>query len=241
VKDYFRDAGWDTAPGETRQYFLFHRRRYEYLLSILDRLLGRLAESRRGEPIHVLDIGLSPLTRAIRANWPETALDTLGFADPRYGPDGGKHYEWDLNEAQRRDRWPALGPWDIIVFAEVLEHLHTAPGLVLGCVASWLRPGGYLLLQTQNAVSLAKRLMLLFGRHPYEMIREDPVNPGHFREYTAGELRALAAKAGLETREITVQNYFLASGWRTRMLKLASNCLPPAFREGITMVLQKPV
>ncbi|MCW5977790.1 MAG: class I SAM-dependent methyltransferase [Bryobacteraceae bacterium] len=234
MKNYFQGAGWEEAADDGGEYFRFHRRRFEYLLSTLDRLIAG-----RG-PVRVLDIGLSPLTRAIAAHWPEAAVDSLGFPDVRYRLDGGQHYEWDLNEAQRPELWPAIGPWDVIVFAEVLEHIHAAPSLVLACLASWLRTGGYLLLQTPNAASLTKRVMLLLGRQPYEMIRESSLNPGHFREYTVAELKSLATDAGLEAVHVSVQNYFRDAGWGAKAARTISRCLPPTFRDGITMVLQKP-
>ena len=48
------------------------------------------------------------------------------------------------------------------------------------------------MVSTPNALWLKHRIKLLMGRHPYELIREDKGNPGHFREYTAGELGDIA-------------------------------------------------
>ncbi|MDP9149663.1 MAG: hypothetical protein M3O36_06955 [Myxococcota bacterium] len=44
------------------------------------------------------------------------------------------------------------------MFAEVLEHLHTAPELVLAFLRRLLLPQGLLILQTPNAASLSKRI-----------------------------------------------------------------------------------
>ena len=63
--------------------------------------------------------------------------------------------------------------------------------------------GGVLVVQTPNAVSLPRRLAMLGGRNPYELIREDATNPGHFREYTAAELRRYAAVAGLAVESLS--------------------------------------
>jgi hypothetical protein len=54
-----------------------------------------------------------------------------------------------------------------IVFAEVIEHLFTAPELVLAYLHELLVPRGQLLLQTPNAASLRKRLKLALGRNPF--------------------------------------------------------------------------
>ena len=71
-----------------------------------------------------------------------------------------------------------MGPYDVIVFAEVIEHLYTAPELVLPYLRELLVLGGVLLLQTPNAVSLRKRAKLLLGVNPFERIRTERDNPG---------------------------------------------------------------
>jgi trans-aconitate methyltransferase len=218
----------------------FHKSRYEYLLSKLERLLVGVRQTRPEGQIRILDVGLSMLTQAIVLNWTEAVVDTVGFADARYHSARGNHYQWDLNEAQYRDKWLDIGPYDIIVFAEVLEHLYTAPRLVLSCLAAWLRPGGCLLIQTPNAASLSRRVALLMGRNPYEMIRENPTNPGHFREYTVAELKSIAKAAGLDVAEVAVRNYFSPPGWRDQLYRRACDCLPASFRDGITMAPIKP-
>jgi hypothetical protein len=136
--------------------------------------------------------------------------------------------------------------------AEVLEHLYTAPQLVLGFVKSLLRPNGFLILQTPNAASLPKRLKLFFGRHPYEKIRTDPRNPGHYREYTISELRALAEEFGFRVERCVTAFYFDAryahdeSGSGTGgalfggLKNVVYRVLPPSLREGITVVWRAP-
>ena len=76
--------------------------------------------------------------------------------------------------------------------AEVIEHLYTAPEIVLKCIKKIIKQNGYFIIQTPNAASLSKRMKLMFqGRNPYEMIRVDHNNPGHFREYTVDELEKI--------------------------------------------------
>ena len=83
-----------------------------------------------------------------------------------------------------------------MVFAEVIEHLHTSPLHSLNFVRGLVAESGVVILQTPNAVSLPKRLKVLGGRNPYEQIRADPSNPGHFREYTLRELEGYARETG---------------------------------------------
>jgi 2-polyprenyl-3-methyl-5-hydroxy-6-metoxy-1,4-benzoquinol methylase len=135
--------------------------------------------------------------------------------------------------------------------AEVLEHVHTAPSLVLRFVASLLRPGGLLVLQTPNAVALGKRVGVLLGRNPYHLIREDPGVPGHFREYTRAELCRYLDGAGFAVEACHRRSYFdlrhhraLRPGERARwpwyVKELLYRIAPPALRTGITVVARRP-
>ena len=94
------------------------------------------------------------------------------------------------------------------MFAEVLEHLYTAPELVLPYLRELLVPGGVLLLQTPNAVAFRKRAKMVLGVNPFERIRTERDNPGHFREYTASELRELLVGAGFSVDRVWMKHYF---------------------------------
>jgi hypothetical protein len=230
--------------GTDTGYLAFHAPRYQFLLKLVDAHLPP-----RGE---VLDIGLSPFTRLLREHI-GGPVDTLGL-EPTSGIPDGTHYEFDLNAlgdgSQAR---PPLHDYDVIVFAEVLEHLHTSPLTVLGFLHQSLARDGVLILQTPNAASLFKRIRLLFGVQPYEMIRENRRNPGHFREYTVGELRTLAQQTGFEPLAIARRYYFDARfadidetgrGGRSRpvigsLKNVVYAALPAFLREGVTIVLRK--
>jgi SAM-dependent methyltransferase len=221
-------------------YLAFHAPRYRAVLDLLSGYVGPKSG--------VLDIGRSSLTDLIARAF-SVRVDSLGFALD--GPTAtGRHFHFDLNAAQSAASWRRdLGPYDVVVMAEVIEHIHTAPSLVLGFVRSLVAGGGILVLQTPNAAALHKRMKLLLGRNPYEMIREDVTDPGHFREYTRGELRGLAAGAGFEVVTTIAGNYFdyrfsrhahgafHEDGLR-RAINVAYALLPGRLRPGITMVLR---
>ena len=82
---------------------------------------------------------------------------------------------------------------------------------------SWrpLAPGGHLILQTPNATALAKRIRMLFGRNPYDPIREESGNPGHFHEHTVDELVRAVDEAGLEVTRVLTENYSTTAHGRT--------------------------
>ena len=48
---------------------------------------------------------------------------------------------------------------------------------------------------------------MLKGDNPYEMIRKDNTNPGHFREYTANELLKISQEIGLKCKNIEYNNF----------------------------------
>jgi SAM-dependent methyltransferase len=217
------------SRAEWRQYLAYHERRYRTLRSLALELLDGRAGPR------ILNVGPMFETALLRAAAGAT-VDTLGFANPVFPPrPGERHIESDLNEPDGK----ADGSYDLIVMAEVIEHLHTSPVTVLGHLAGWLRPGGALIVQTPNAVALHKRLRMLAGRNPLEPIRADASNPGHFHEYTLGELRQVAAGAGLAVGGVRAENYFGASP-AARAYGALGRALPPSLRHGITIWLRRP-
>jgi SAM-dependent methyltransferase len=169
-------------------YCAFHAPRYAALLTLLDGYLTSPAMS-------VLDIGESPLTDLLHDRY-GVAVDTLGFLGD--GPrEHGRRWWFDLNLAASDQQWRTDMPrYDLVVMAEVIEHLHVAPRAVLAFIRSLLAPSGVLVVQTPNAVALHKRIEMLGGRNPYEEIRETQNDPGHFREYTKRELVAAVQEAG---------------------------------------------
>jgi len=236
-----------TEPAANPGYLAFHRPRFDFVLRLVEAAIkGEVTLPRA----RILDIGPSPLTDMLRSRL-DVPVDTLGL-EPERNTGAGTHFRFDLNDAQERDRWRRdVGPYDVIVFAEVIEHLYTAPELVLDYLASLLSPGGVLLLQTPNAVSLRKRVKLAFGRNPFEPIRVSRSNPGHFREYTLAELAGLLSRAGFRIRRHWIRFYFDARYARhhtgheaPRALRgLVSNAiyrlLPPSLREGITIIAER--
>jgi SAM-dependent methyltransferase len=186
--------------GDDCGYTAFHAPRYALVLE-------ELASRGVGPETRLLDIGRSRLTELLHERF-GCRVDSLGFP-----PDGdtpqGRHFQFDLNRSQRREDWRTeLPQFDVIVMAEVIEHLYTAPQHVLAFLTTLMAPSGFLFLQTPNAADLTRRLKLVLGRNPYEMIREDDTNPGHFREYTARELRRLAEGAGLRVERLSTHSYF---------------------------------
>lgn len=142
----------------------------------------------------------------------------------------------DLNffDAQSIDQ-----KFDLIVCAEVIEHLYTSPKKLLHNFAKLLIPNGFLIIQTPNAVSLRKRLLMLLGKNPFEVPRENLNNPGHYREYTPQEIKQLAQEAGFIVEKLITDEYFEFPSLTSKIYRIFKNIIPPKLRSGITIILKK--
>ena len=125
----------------------------------------------------------------------------------------------------------------IIMMGEIIEHLSTAPELVLLFLKTFMNSGGYLIIGTPNAVSLQKRIGMVKGNNPYELIRINNTNPGHFREYTGNELDRMCRNTGFTVVELEYHNFNNAKG-KLRRLKQALCRAIPQFRDFLSIVCQ---
>lgn len=91
------------------------------------------------------------------------------------------------------------GPFDVVMFADVLEHLAN-PSEMLGLASSGLKPGGWVLISVPNAVHWIMRWQILFGRFDYADcgIRDAT----HLRWFTRATIVRLLDFSGFETVEV---------------------------------------
>lgn len=216
-------------------YLAHHAARFDFV----ERLAQRLCPSRASA---VLDIGRSELSYRLAAHYDRVV--TLGFplsnsfqheTRSAHSREPDDHVVFDLNQSGEAEI-PTAERFDLILFAEVIEHLHTAPELSLHALAQVMKPSGYLICQTPNAATITNRRQLLMGRNPFERIRFHSTNPGHFREYTREELVQMGNVAGLKTVEHHFVNYFPLG--RLAWLK-SLFAVVPTFRQGQTIVYQR--
>lgn len=207
-------------------YLRTHARRYALLLD----LVAELARE------SILVVGPSFESAMLRERLPGARVNTLGWLDHRFPlREGERHIELDLNASE----YPELEPHDVVLCCEVIEHLHVPASRVLRFLATGLAADGHLVLQTPNATALPKRIRMLLGRNPYEPIRDEAGNPGHFHEYTVPELRVEFAAAGLEVTRLLTVNYFDHGSRKNRAYRAVGRLLPPTLREGITVVARR--
>lgn len=243
ILSYFQGREMDDV---SRSYLQTHAKRFAFLLDKVRFLRERCA---RTQGVTILDIGPSFFTEVLRKHFSNDTILTLGFDRPdnrgghfplSIAHEQGRHFHFDLNDAQCPEKWIAPPRQaEIVLLTEVLEHLHTAPTLVLTFVRTLVQDGGYLVIQTPNAASLKKRVKLVMGRNPYEMIRETAENPGHFREYTRSELLAIAHHCQFAVRSFDYENYFSCDASKGRIERLVRRVSVPSLRRHITMVVQK--
>ncbi|MBI5675435.1 MAG: methyltransferase domain-containing protein [Nitrospirae bacterium] len=236
ILDHFKDWNLDE---ESKGYVKFHCKRYEFLIKETIKWIDKIRITPPERTLKILDIGKAYQTEIIRNVLPETIVNTLGFEDSRFKARGrDRHFLFNLNDAQYPEKWPKTEKHDLIIMAEVIEHLYTSPLLVLKCVAGFLRNGGYLIMQTPNACSFNKRVEMLMGKNPFEQIRLSNTNPGHFREYTIEELLDIGIQSGFMPVEYSISNYFNCHGKEKFINKLTST-LSSRLRDGITICFEK--
>jgi Methyltransferase domain len=223
---------------EMTDYLRYNAPRYAWMLGRIEALLGDVRDRWPGEKIRVLDVAKSFQTELITRLVPDGRVDDLGYDDPRFeGDRRGAHIEYDLNHVRNRESWPQLEAYHLIVIAEVIEHLNVGPVSLLSFLASGLVPGGYLMVQTPNAVALHKRVRMLLGRPDIGPPDERSDGVAHLHEYTARELRAAGEEAGLTVARIDTANYF-GTKPAARAYNALGRVLPASLRHGLAVTFQ---
>lgn len=220
------------SNAESLDYLNFHVIRYLYLLQKILHFIPIQTKK-------ILDIGTGFEVDLMRSVF-EMPIDTLGFYHGGWESFADEtFYEVDLNNQDLLKK--AKAKYSLIIMAEVIEHLHSAPETVLHNIRNWLSTDGILIIQTPNAVSLPKRLKMFFGIHPFEKIRLNKDNPGHFREYTIHELVQICETAGYEVLEASAKNYFRPKNKLLQFLYSLEFLWPNSLRTGLTVVVRKEV
>jgi SAM-dependent methyltransferase len=89
--------------------------------------------------------------------------------------------------------------FDLVIFAETLEHLRLPPNKAFLKLNRAIKPGGLLVVTTPNFASLRNRLALLVGLNPTKWWPPlDDIYGTHTREYTMGEVKRFLLDAGFK-------------------------------------------
>jgi len=219
-----------SGPAAPHDYAAYHARRFACLLELVEQLAPPGAA--------ILEVGVGPFLGRLRARHAD--VTSLGFPLGTETAMDGPHIPFDL-EWTLQGRPIATGRrFDLVIFAEVVEHLNLPPEMPLAALRPVLKPDGRLIVQTPNAAALVKRLALVAGRHPYDPLRASRDDPGHIREYTRAELLAALGAAGFAVERHAYASHFarppLTPTRPGRAVVRALQALVPAFRDGQTVV-----
>jgi SAM-dependent methyltransferase len=101
---------------------------------------------------------------------------------------------------------------DIVFVGNVIEHLPQSPREFLADLRRILRPGGYIVVDTINAVDLRRRIKFLCGVSnwpPIEYLYPMETHHEHHKEYTLAELKTVLQLSGFEReRALAFEAFF---------------------------------
>lgn len=161
--------------------------------SVILRWLGE------GRGRRLLDVGAADglLSRQLtQRGWRVTAIE----GDPALAQAGARHCERMIPVNLDREIPVGEGPFDVIVYGDVLEHL-VDPLRVLVELDRCLVPGGFVIVSLPNIAHLWIRLLLLVGRFDY--LDRGILDHSHLRFFTERSMRAMLADAGLSIERFT--------------------------------------
>lgn len=157
--------------------------------------------------LRLLDLGAAGghLGRALRDRCAFLAGVEPDLSLPPSAHDG--YDEWRAVDATEAGDWAE--PFDVVVCADVLEHL-ARPELLLERIHAWLKPGGTLLVSLPNVANVSIRVGLLLGHFRYA--DRGILDRTHLSFYTLASARHLLESAAFRVRsaEPTAMPYELA-------------------------------
>ncbi len=171
-----------------------------------------------GRGRRALDVGAADgllSARLTAQGWRVTGIEH----DPVAAEAGARHCERMVVADLARELPGLDGPFDVIVYGDVLEHL-PEPLRVLVELNRWLAPGGFVVISIPNIAHLAIRLLFLAGYFTY--MDRGILDRTHLRFFTARSLRAFLVDAGLGIERFTATPAPLyevvPAGWQGRWL-----------------------
>jgi methionine biosynthesis protein MetW len=140
------------------------------------------------------------------------------------------------------------GPFDLIIFGDVLEHV-PGPASLLNLAKAGLAPGGIIAASVPNVAHWTVRVLLLFGRFDYKP--SGIMDATHLRWFTQKSFRSLFEHAGMKVLEMSPAAgtwmgvyelppfRFVPKGLRDKMVRWLARGWPRLF--GCQMVVRATV
>lgn len=192
-----------TGDDLQKEYGRFHRRRFFELFNHCAELVAGL------ESPMVLEFGVSGQTQMYKTFIPGIQLHVADYVKPGCCATGDMSIDesYSIDLTRRASRVASLipqGSFDLVIFAEVIEHLFANPIEIIGWLLTLLKPSGHLIITTPN----------MFSKHnmPVFMSYDNPLEPfpneddrvanshKHLREYSHIELLRFVQAAGGDTK-----------------------------------------
>jgi 2-polyprenyl-3-methyl-5-hydroxy-6-metoxy-1,4-benzoquinol methylase len=122
------------------------------------------------------------------------------------------------------------GPYDLVVMAEVIEHIPTPPHVVFANLRPVIRPGGHLLVTTPNLYRLRNLLRMVLGKKIFDnFVLPGPNQPlGHFLEYAREQIEWQLEKAGYTIVKSSLEQ--LSWGGASSLARFSRLALAPLVR-----------
>ena len=236
------NAAYDefVRPGgfhELDSYYALSRERYFLTLAYL-------ADLDLPEPAQLLDVGGGQFAiLASKLFGDEATVGDIG--DAFRAPADAAGVTFTVCNLLDDDPPSFKAAFDVIVLAEVIEHLPVPPYLILRKVRSWLKPGGALLLTTPNLFRLRNVVRMIRGRDPFDifMLPRDGVSLGHQTEYSAQHLGWHIREAGFILERMEHDQLGQAGfSWKARIARklLSPLQVRKAWREELVAVGRNP-
>lgn len=194
-----------------RSYFQTHLKRYIETLNLLP-------DAQPGQQLLELGAAFHHLTPALirRKGYSEARCNDVWDGPPQMSrelPSQDEEPPLSVlvdNFDVQTPRWPYHdASFDVILFCEMLEHLHSDPLHVLAEINRIARPHATLLVTTPNLASCHSVEYALRGESPYVYGKFEPrgkPTDRHNREYTPGEVQRLLAAAGFDSLRLQTRH-----------------------------------
>ena len=101
--------------------------------------------------------------------------------------------------------------FDLVLCAEVLEHLGLDPFFMLSEINRVTKPNGLLLLTTPNVTSARNTGKMLLGYSPYLYASFTLTHDRHNREYSPGEIASMLTKSGFAPEQLFTSDIYFPS------------------------------
>jgi SAM-dependent methyltransferase len=208
---------------EWKWYLMQHMWRYKIYLSSIPL---------SPEPLRILDIGTTHFTLFLKEYCPSYEISTCDITSLFHDKCKARDIHFAKVDLSTEPIPFPNDHFNIVIFAEVLEHLFTPPTRIMKEIYRILQPSGKLTLSVPNIASLSHRVRLLLGISPLQppdrqMTPTPNTGYPHLREYTMSECVNILKNCGFSIEK----KKFLNAG----VLALASRKTDGLFTRGLNI------